>query len=65
MIARNCEVCGKSQYRKKVWSKHGKKVICYHCAYDGWGFWPDGSTYDRRTGPTIEQQEYLDRRGAR
>ena len=58
--SRYCEVCGKNQYRKKVWAthrwtKHITKVICYGCAYDGWYFWIDGSLYNRNTGPSPEQ----------
>lgn len=28
---KHCEVCKEDQYRKKVWAKHGKKVICMSC----------------------------------
>jgi len=57
---RLCVVCGKDQYRKRVWETWGKRVICYECGPQ-WSFWPDGSAYNTRTGPTDAQREYLRR----
>jgi len=54
---RPCAVCGKDQARKKVWEKYYKKVICYPCHDDGWSFWPDGSTYNRKVGPDEAQSK--------
>ncbi len=52
---RMCAACGRDQKGKKVWSKHFSKVICYSCHYAGWSFWPDGSVYNRNTGPNEAQ----------
>jgi hypothetical protein len=37
VVKRPCAVCGKSQYRKRVWEQFGKGVICYSCGID-WEF---------------------------
>lgn len=31
---RLCEVCGEDMYRRKVWEKYKKKVICIDCSID-------------------------------
>lgn len=49
--ARNCAACGKDLYRKKVWEKHGKKVIGYCCAVT-YTFRLDGSIR-RRDDPNV------------
>ena len=56
---RICAVCKTDQYRKKVWSKYRGKVICYSCGITH-AFWPDGSVYDTRVGPSEEQRKMLD-----
>jgi hypothetical protein len=56
--ARNCAACGKSQYRKKVWSKFKSKVICMICGQE-YAFWIDGSIYSKSKGPTDKQKAML------
>jgi hypothetical protein len=52
---RTCAVCGKDQYRKKVWSKYKGKVICMTCGRE-WAFWADGTVYSMKAGPSQEQK---------
>lgn len=45
---RNCEVCGKSQRRKKVQSTFGRRVICLACGTK-WMFDDTGKVVPRRS----------------
>jgi hypothetical protein len=54
---RVCAACGKDLYRKKVWEKHGKKVIGYCCGATH-AFCRDGSVRRRdEDDPTIKTVE--------
>lgn len=56
---RRCEVCGKDQYRKKVWAKHYHgKVICMSCGLK-YAFWLDGSVYSLTDGPSEKRKRQL------
>lgn len=52
---RRCAVCGRRHEGQRAAEKHGKQMICVRCGRTH-GFWPDGSVYDKISGPSTQQR---------